>query len=384
MLQRAAVRRSSSPRRDIDDATASSASRLMNSPQQERLFDRPDDSLPTDIRGYHSERGTRRTATRRGRRFSTGPRNPRPTGCSRAAARSKCRCSTGARRRNFRAARSRPRPRPRRSIKTPLACFSNSPSASARGRILKARHGRCATTRPAATCIRRRPTPSCPACQDCPAVRASITTRHSHHELEQRARWPQGETLAAAEFHVGLTSITWREAWKYGERAFRYCQHDVGHALRRRSRPPRRSAGARAFCRSHRTMRSPPCSASTRADAAHRREPEYPDLLLWIATGDEPAAALDLAALIAAPRDWTCAANRLSEDHDGWPVIDAAVRFCHKGRTAPLASISAPAPALRPSSARALTSFAGAGAHSASMGRRCCRANSSPPCFGRR
>ena len=30
---------------------------------------------------------------------------------------------------------------------------------------------------------------------------------------------------------MGLSSIHWREAWKYGERAFRYCQHDVGHAL---------------------------------------------------------------------------------------------------------------------------------------------------------
>lgn len=32
-------------------------------------------------------------------------------------------------------------------------------------------------------------------------------------------------------FLFGLTSIHWREAWKYGERAFRYCQHDVGHAI---------------------------------------------------------------------------------------------------------------------------------------------------------
>ena len=30
---------------------------------------------------------------------------------------------------------------------------------------------------------------------------------------------------------VALTSIHWREAWKYGERAFRYCQHDLGHAV---------------------------------------------------------------------------------------------------------------------------------------------------------
>jgi nitroreductase len=28
-----------------------------------------------------------------------------------------------------------------------------------------------------------------------------------------------------------LSSVYWREAWKYGERAFRYCQHDVGHAI---------------------------------------------------------------------------------------------------------------------------------------------------------
>ena len=30
---------------------------------------------------------------------------------------------------------------------------------------------------------------------------------------------------------VGLSSVYWREAWKYGERAFRYCQHDIGHAI---------------------------------------------------------------------------------------------------------------------------------------------------------
>src|SRR5438128_1320805 len=32
-------------------------------------------------------------------------------------------------------------------------------------------------------------------------------------------------------FVFGLTSVHWREAWKYGERAFRYCNHDVGHAI---------------------------------------------------------------------------------------------------------------------------------------------------------
>ena len=51
---------------------------------------------------------------------------------------------------------------------------------------------------------------------------------HSHdHLLEQRC----AAELPLRGVLVGLSSIHWREAWKYGERAFRYCQHDVGHAL---------------------------------------------------------------------------------------------------------------------------------------------------------
>jgi nitroreductase len=30
---------------------------------------------------------------------------------------------------------------------------------------------------------------------------------------------------------VGLSTVGWREAWKYGERAYRYCQLDTGHAI---------------------------------------------------------------------------------------------------------------------------------------------------------
>src|SRR5580698_5678555 len=51
------------------------------------------------------------------------------------------------------------------------------------------------------------------------------------HALEQRARWSISAVSDEDGFYVGLASIVWREAWKYGERAFRYCQHDVGHAL---------------------------------------------------------------------------------------------------------------------------------------------------------
>jgi len=50
-----------------------------------------------------------------------------------------------------------------------------------------------------------------------------------NHSLEGRALIPPGH--GAPWLAIGLSSVMWREAWKYGERAFRYCQLDVGHAI---------------------------------------------------------------------------------------------------------------------------------------------------------
>ena len=58
-----------------------------------------------------------------------------------------------------------------------------------------------------------------------------------HHGLEERfqfsvAEWNQlSGALPRGCFLVGLASIPWRESWKYGERAYRYCQIDIGHAI---------------------------------------------------------------------------------------------------------------------------------------------------------
>ena len=57
------------------------------------------------------------------------------------------------------------------------------------------------------------------------------------HGLELRAEFPADQTarllapFPPGAFLFGLTSVHWREAWKYGERSFRYCNHDVGHAI---------------------------------------------------------------------------------------------------------------------------------------------------------
>src|SRR6202023_741284 len=56
--------------------------------------------------------------------------------------------------------------------------------------------------------------------------------RPSSHMVEQRAIGDWGGKLIgiSAPLIFILTSVAWREAWKYRDRAYRYCLHDVGHA----------------------------------------------------------------------------------------------------------------------------------------------------------
>jgi SagB-type dehydrogenase family enzyme len=154
-----------------------------------------------------------------------------------------------------------------------------------------------------------------------------------HHALEQRARWPQNAKPQEAKpqhanpntagFHVGLTSITWREAWKYGERAFRYCQHDVGHAL----------AALRfaATVLGWRVQLLPEWEDAPlaqllgldRAEDFPDAERETPELLVRVIV-DAAAEPAPLPAAAAAV-EWFGQANRLSHAQRAWPAIDEAV-----------------------------------------------------------
>lgn len=144
-----------------------------------------------------------------------------------------------------------------------------------------------------------------------------------HHALEQRARWPQAAKPGAIGFHVGLTSITWREAWKYGERAFRYCQHDVGHAL-----------GALRFAAAAlgwRVLLLPEWDDARlarllgvdRAEDFAGAERETPELLVRVIVNE--AAATILSPPADSGSEWFGRANQLSQSHVEWPVIDEAI-----------------------------------------------------------
>ena len=61
-------------------------------------------------------------------------------------------------------------------------------------------------------------------------IKSGVYHYVSHdHSLEQRCQFSDNHPDSG--LLIGLSSIHWREAWKYGERAYRYCQHDTGHAL---------------------------------------------------------------------------------------------------------------------------------------------------------
>jgi len=160
------------------------------------------------------------------------------------------------------------------------------------------------------------------------------------HALERRAvldakRWAElTEPFPDSSFLVGLSSVHWREAWKYGERAFRYCQHDVGHALA--------SLRIAAAALGWRLVLQGSVSDGTFSSllgldrdedfaAAEREEADLlalilPDFAAPHLTESKPLTAHGGGVL------WQGRANTLSPAHSvEWPVIDAvaqATRRC--------------------------------------------------------
>lgn len=154
----------------------------------------------------------------------------------------------------------------------------------------------------------------------------------AEHALEQRAvlpgsAWqvPQDEgSGTSACFLVALTSIHWREAWKYGERAFRYCQHDVGHAL-----------GALRLSAAMLGWRMAVLPAWSHTDISTMlgldrdadfgdAEREEPDLIAVVSSGPTDSLSLEPRALVDGARaaGWAGRANRLSASHMEWPLIE--------------------------------------------------------------
>lgn len=157
------------------------------------------------------------------------------------------------------------------------------------------------------------------------------------HALERRASFPPQlcdlllDDLPEGAFVVGLSSILWREAWKYGERAFRYCQHDIGHAVA----TLRLSA---VLCGWTLKLVSSWSTADVTAvlglDRQHDFVPEEHEEAELLALVTPNGTDINVEAVLPPPTtdatqaicsaSWYGRANRLSNDHVPWPVIDKA------------------------------------------------------------
>jgi SagB-type dehydrogenase family enzyme len=121
-------------------------------------------------------------------------------------------------------------------------------------------------------------------------------------------------------FFIGLSSIHWREAWKYGQRAYRYCMHDAGHAL------GALSMAAAGLGWQARLLDAPGTEELARllgTSQPHTAEPEEPDMLIAClpapqagALPDLPAAALQSFGSLA----WQGSPNHLSPSHLDWGI----------------------------------------------------------------
>lgn len=173
------------------------------------------------------------------------------------------------------------------------------------------------------------------------------------HGLEVRASFPS-ELIARllapfppGAFIFGLTSVHWREAWKYGERAFRYCNHDVGHAIGS-ARIAAATLGWNMALLDGVEQNSVALLLGThRVEDFVDVEPEHPDCLAVVWPRDDvtrhapsvnrqESAALPLYLGTALVKDlangpWHGKANQLSRDHAvHWDVIDVAAEASWK------------------------------------------------------
>jgi len=176
------------------------------------------------------------------------------------------------------------------------------------------------------------------------------------HGLELRAEFP-AEQIArllapfpSGAFLFGLTSVHWREAWKYGERAFRYCNHDVGHAIGTARIAAATLGWNMALLDGLLQSTTAMLLGTDRTDDFQDVEPEHPDCLavIWpsedvrgeglgVRRQDADHIPLFLDETVVkdlADGTWQGRANRLSGEHGvHWDIIDEATEASWKTQT---------------------------------------------------
>jgi SagB-type dehydrogenase family enzyme len=136
--------------------------------------------------------------------------------------------------------------------------------------------------------------------------------RPSSHMAEQRAIGDFDRKLVdnSAPLIFVLTSIAWREVWKYGNRAYRYCMHDIGHAWQALTLAAR-AIGCESFACGH-------FSDDRVAERSLLHEDEWPMLIVGLYGQSIPVRELDPVETSL----FRGQPNRLSEEQESYPLIE--------------------------------------------------------------
>lgn len=165
--------------------------------------------------------------------------------------------------------------------------------------------------------------------------------RPSSHMAEQRALGAFDLEPADAPIVFVLTSIAWREAWKYRSRAYRYCLHDMGHAWQ--------SLAVAAQAIECESFAIGEFADDEVAQTCRLSEDEWPMLLIALR-----GASIPLGAAGSRETVWFGGQpNPLSSETVKYPLIDgihAATKVLHAGEIEPApfgrAEIALPLPAV--------------------------------------
>lgn len=159
------------------------------------------------------------------------------------------------------------------------------------------------------------------------------------HALELRTEFPENTWRSLSSdfpegtFFVGLSTIYWRVSWKYGLRAFRYGNHDLGHAI-----------GAITFAAAGLGWKTDLLAdisseeVSTILGISRRKGPEKeePACLLAIYPAGEDCHIKKLPSSIISSFNslsWNGIPNILSPRHIEWEGIDKAIIATRKKET---------------------------------------------------
>jgi SagB-type dehydrogenase family enzyme len=158
--------------------------------------------------------------------------------------------------------------------------------------------------------------------------------RPSAHMAEQRGLGNFEMKLAGSFTPIVfvLTSIVWREAWKYRDRAYRYCLHDMGHAWQAIALAAR-AIGCDSFAVGH-------FPDDEVAQLCRPNQDEWPMLIVTLRGGSIPMREADANEAV-----WSGGhANQLSQETITYPLIDS-IHTITKLRNGEQSAVSAGEPA---------------------------------------